>query len=188
MGNLNCSRCCQGSELKQEFDLKSSVNDNKITVFSHIRDTQCSEPTQNLQKEVVLIQSNWRKFVSAREYKKLKANAEICQYFPEVDVWETLKPRVPLKKQVTTYVYASGCVYSGEWLGGFRHGMGECKWPDGCSYKGQWRYGFPCGQGTFVYSDNETYFNNWINPYAGSKNRSILDDLLQGKRDGYGIF
>ena len=48
-------------------------------------------------------------------------------------------------------------------------------------------YGYPCGQGEFAYKDNEIFQGNWINQYANIKNRSFLNDILQGKRDGYGI-
>lgn len=188
MGNLNCTRCCQGAEIKQEFDLKSSVNPTQITLYSHIRETQCSEQTQNLQKEILSIQSLWRRFLSYKEYKKLKANSELSQYFPKVDVYETLTAKIPERVQIMTYEYKTRCVYTGEWFGGFRHGFGECRWPDGCLYKGEWKWGFPFGKGTFVYFDNETYDGNWINPYANSKNRSILEDVVLGKRDGFGNF
>ena len=34
------------------------------------------------------------------------------------------------------YKFKNGAVYNGEWLGGFRHGKGQMKWPDGAMYEG----------------------------------------------------
>lgn len=115
----------------------------------------------------------------------MKADLHLPEYFSKSDQYETLQT-----SQLTTkddeYRYASGCIYKGDWLGGFRHGKGECTWPDGSHYNGNWSYGFPYGQGTFKYKDSEVFTGNWVNPYAHGKNRSYLDDVVQGKRDGYG--
>lgn len=34
--------------------------------------------------------------------------------------------------------FPSGVVYSGEWLGMFKHGHGVQTWPDGAKYDGDW--------------------------------------------------
>lgn len=51
-----------------------------------------------------------------------------------------------------THKYKSGAIYSGEWLGGFRHGEGLINYSDGSAYKGEWNIGKPHGLGTFTYS------------------------------------
>ena len=34
-------------------------------------------------------------------------------------------------------VFEDGTQYTGEWVGGWRHGRGSCTWPDGREYAGQ---------------------------------------------------
>jgi hypothetical protein len=43
-----------------------------------------------------------------------------------------------MKNEVRKYTYKSGAVYSGEWWGGFRHGVGRMRWGDGATYDGEW--------------------------------------------------
>ncbi len=186
MGNLNCSRCCQGSELKQELDLKSSVTSTQIAILSVNRDTQCTESTQYKFRPVILIQSQWRRFLSIRQLERLRNECVESDYFTEQDLKETICNRRVGGKDVKEYQYSSGCVYEGEWLGGFRHGQGECTWPDGSHYTGKWQFGYPCGVGSFTHKDGEVFNGNWVNPLADAKNRSFLEDIVQGRRDGYG--
>jgi hypothetical protein len=35
-----------------------------------------------------------------------------------------------------TFVYKSGAKYTGQWKGGFRHGLGIMEWTDGAKYEG----------------------------------------------------
>lgn len=59
------------------------------------------------------------------------------KYFTDEEARETLHGYYNPKKLLTKmYKYKSGAVYSGEWLGGFRHGQGTMKWPDGGVYEG----------------------------------------------------
>ena len=45
------------------------------------------------------------------------------------------------KKSNFTHKHKSGAKYKGEWLGGFRHGIGTMIWPDGVVYEGSWAFG-----------------------------------------------
>jgi hypothetical protein len=117
----------------------------------------------------------------------LRRSAKASKYFPREDIFETLKARRPGKIPAHDYTYSTGCVYQGEWFGGFRHGKGKCSWPDGCIYSGSWQFGFPSGQGDFQFKDGEAFSGNWLNPFATLTNRSCLEDILKGKRDGFGI-
>ena len=68
------------------------------------------------------------------------------KYFLDEEFHETLSnkkiynPSFKIIKK--DYVYkTTGSKYSGEWLGGFRHGFGIMQWPDGAKYEGQWELG-----------------------------------------------
>lgn len=188
MGNLNCARCCQGSELKQDIDLKISVMTNQINALSLNRETHSTEATNSLCKPVIKIQSFWRKSIAQLNYVKLKEKATKSEYFCDEEIFETVSNERVSGPGEFSYMYVTGTCYSGMWLGGFRHGQGECQWPDGSKYKGNWNFGYPFGQGVFVYKDGETFTGLWLHPYATIKNRSFLEDIIQGKRDGYGNF
>ena len=58
------------------------------------------------------------------------------KYFLEEEFWETIsKTKVfdtNTRPNVSEYRYkCSGAVYSGQWIGGFRHGEGTMTWNDG---------------------------------------------------------
>ena len=100
--------------------------------------------------------------------RSLRANK--IPYFSKNDLMLTLghKPvTVPIEEELTvrSYTYPSGSVYSGQWLRGFRHGIGTMKWPDSCAYQGNWQFGYPSGKGKFTYFDGETFEGPWLNPY-----------------------
>ena len=134
---------------------------------------------------MIQIQSSWRRYILSKSYQELKSTSELPLYFPLTDALETLSSSPIGPPKSLSYTYASGALYSGSWLGGFRHGEGTCSWPDGSIYSGNWSYGFPFGLGTFAYKDSETYQGPWINPYAHGKSLPYLDNIVQGKRDGY---
>ena len=69
------------------------------------------------------------------------------KYFKSEEGKETLTGKFNQDKQVEkrTFKYATGAVYSGEWLGGLRHGMGTMEWPDKARYEGMWQYNQACG-------------------------------------------
>ena len=141
--------------------------------------------TASFVKQVILIQAFWRRCRAAEEWTKLKGVLRKSVYFCDEEVFETLSQQAPEVAGNFFYEYSTGTVYDGEWWGGFRHGQGECRWIDGSKYVGNWSYNYPFGPGTFIYKDGETYTGLWVNPYASLKNRSFLEDIVQGKRDGY---
>ena len=66
-------------------------------------------------------------------------------YFQDSDYYETIDPKnkIDLDKldQLETRVYEykeSQATYSGQWIGGFRHGQGSMVFRDGTSFTGQW--------------------------------------------------
>jgi hypothetical protein len=67
------------------------------------------------------------------------------KYFLDEEFWETIRPdsvfkgSKPVHKE---YQYkCSDSLYSGDWVGGFRHGKGTMKWTDGATYEGLWEMG-----------------------------------------------
>ena len=54
-----------------------------------------------------------------------------------------------LEERRYTYV-ESGATYSGQWLGGFRHGKGKITFTDGAVYEGDWNLGHAQGEGKFT--------------------------------------
>lgn len=59
------------------------------------------------------------------------------------------------------HVFESGAAYSGEWLNGLRHGIGEQEWSDGTCYTGQWQLDQAAGQGIFRHSNGDIYIGQW---------------------------
>ena len=79
-------------------------------------------------------------------------------YFQDCDYYETLnfKNKINLSKdnqilETRRHTYKkTQATYSGEWLGGFRHGNGTIVFKDGTSFVGKWQYGCPHGHGKFM--------------------------------------
>lgn len=145
-----------------------------------------TEVTASIQRPVIKIQAFWRKCVAEWNYGKMREMGGKSQYFADDEIFETLSAQKISGSEEFSYLYTTGTSYKGQWLGGFRHGFGECLWPDGSKYTGTWSFGYPFSQGTFIYKDGETFTGLWLHPYATIKNRSFLEDIIQGKRDGYG--
>jgi hypothetical protein len=56
------------------------------------------------------------------------------------------------------YTYrSSGAKYSGEWVGGFRDGIGKMVWKDGAIYVGEWKYGHAWGEGKFTHAMGDSF-------------------------------
>ena len=66
------------------------------------------------------------------------------------------------KKSNFTYKYKSGAEYKGEWLGGFRHGIGTMIWPDGVVYEGSWAFGQAEGLGKLTYPSGQYLKGNFM--------------------------
>lgn len=112
-------------------------------------------------------------------------------YFLPADIKYSLGPGkgASKKTKIEKFSYPSGAFYSGEWLGGFRHGIGTMTWPDGAQYQGSWSYGYPYGFGKFTHTDGDTYSGKWISPYSGSNSNYYKSshpiDIKSQYQDGY---
>ena len=201
MGNLNCSKCCHATDASE---LKQSVTITQIvfTTYPGIREySSCkqSEPTtpttytsREYEKAIVFIQSRWKGFKNLRQFKLLHDVLKLNHgYFSREEIYETLTPGKKLNSEMVkrSYSYKSGASYSGQWIGGFRHGKGIMIWSDGSEFIGEWNFGIPAGYGKFIHHDGEFYEGNWTNPYiTHNKNISYLrrSTNLEDINDGFG--
>lgn len=173
MGNFTCLSCINYFSVKQPSDaaghLEIVTKPNQITELY----TEC-------ESQIISIQTYWRGYSKKKHYQFLKKLRNSSNFFPRVDLFETLFDReLKTEPEVRRYEYLSGTVYEGEWLGGFRHGKGRCFWNDGSTYEGTWSYGYPNGTGIFNHSDGDIYSGKWTSPYSNSK-------ICQSKKDGFG--
>jgi hypothetical protein len=84
-------------------------------------------------------------------------------YFLREEAQETLNTdhMLEMKNEVRKFTYKSGAVYTGNWWGGFRHGIGRMKWADGATYDGQWEHGKAHGLGRFKHSNGDIFLGEW---------------------------
>ena len=137
-------------------------------------------------RKLIGIQKYWRGY-RARQFVSLlkKATKVKKKYFLEEEFWETLSTKMwftikwisqilkavtPQKSYALTtkdHKYkSSGAIYSGEWLGGFRHGKGKMAWADGAQFEGDWLLGRANGKGIFTHTKGEIYDGEWRNDKA----------------------
>ena len=173
MGNFSCISCINDLAIK-------ASGGNHLEIVS--KPSYFTEMYTECDSQIISIQTSWRGYSKRRHYQFLKKLRLSSSFFPRVDLFETLFDRsLPSDLETHKYEYLSGAIYEGEWLGGFRHGIGQCNWPDGSSYSGSWSYGYPSGLGTFNHISKNIFQGKWISPYSTSKNSSI-------KKDGFGNF
>lgn len=163
MGNFSCSGPCFDDYFRLDSELKSL---GETTAHALTKETLCTESNDS---SIILIQACWRGFIQKKHYRFLKRITNSSSFFPQLDLLETLS-NVPVSgKSQHSFTYASGTIYQGHWLGGFRHGPGKATWPDGSTYNGKWSYGYPYGNGLFSHSDGEKFNGTWVNPYSTTR-------------------
>lgn len=95
------------------------------------------------------------------------------RYFTVADQKETISTKIynPNVKRENrpAYTFKSGAVYTGQWCGGFRDGIGTQRWPDGAEYIGNWKDNRAHGKGKFVHIDGDMYEGYWINDKANGQ-------------------
>ena len=125
------------------------------------------------------MQSLWRGYLERKHYTFQKTlSSPKHHYFSASELRETLTskklpffPNTP--PRTASYKYSNGGVYTGEWLGGFRHGTGVMTWPDKCVYSGAWSYGYPCGHGKFTYIDKDVFEGVWRSYFTVKPNKNM---------------
>jgi hypothetical protein len=93
--------------------------------------------------------------------KKLHENQKIFTYEEYIETISTKNFSFQEKNINNTYKYKSGASYTGQWLGGFRHGFGTMTWPDGIIYEGYWAFGLAEGLGKLTYPSGQYLKGNF---------------------------
>ena len=119
--------------------------------------------------KLIRAQSLIRGFLQRRAYRAKKMEHEgSSKYFTQEEAKETVGGEFQHLEGVQTrdHTYTSGSVYSGQWLGGLRHGNGTMKWADGARYEGEWSYNMASGKGKFFHVGGDIYDGKWANNKA----------------------
>lgn len=196
MGQVSCASCdCAEGDLKTEMDLKSSI----IKSFHQHQDsdqrTQTSVGAEVDQwaathvDQIVTIQALWRGRQERRAIQHLlKSQQAADSYFARVYVIETLRVGRTLPVTVEArgiYRYNNGAMYEGQWLGGFRHGIGVMTWPDEARFEGHWSFGHPIKLGKFTLPGGEAYIGQWKHSKSSLRLSLLLDAPNQPASDGF---
>lgn len=214
MGNSNCSKCCKGELARDEIDPYKEVGHKYLAYqqenYKPKYDKEYSTMLPNTVlrpiapeskyakvqlKAVYRLQALCRGHFERKQYNFLRSmNGNKILYFSKNDLHLTLSHKLislPISEdlEVRNYTYPSGAIYSGQWLGGFRHGIGTMKWTDSSSFSGNWQFGYPSGKGKFLYFDGDFFEGMWINPYP-IQNCKIQDGFswLATKQEFYSNF
>lgn len=97
------------------------------------------------------------------------------------------------KAVMSSMLWGDGSEYVGEWVMGFRHGKGSCKFADGSEYAGQWIRGQPNGPGRFTFSDGAYYHGIHVDGIRHGKGKLVYStgevyegDFFEGLKHGVG--
>jgi hypothetical protein len=116
-------------------------------------------------------------------------NKESKNYFSQSELFETLSKTkvIDISEHNQVYTYKTGAVYSGSWLGGFRHGRGLMKWEDGTFYNGEWNLGYAEGKGMLMFGNGDykkgTFMYNKLYGY-GEYYHAKLNYAFKGLWEG----
>ena len=100
------------------------------------------------------------------ELSQTQASVQLGKYFTAEEMAETLKTKQTMAglqvEDRPEYKYAcNGATYTGQWLGGMRHGIGTMLYPDGTRYKGNWAFNMPTHEGKLQLSNGDCYEGGW---------------------------
>ena len=142
------------SQNSRQENLEKKRSESKFATYKEL-----INKNPELYSKYNLIKSHILAYKFRKEVKKLlelRHNSDE-QYFKYSEMKETLsnKRLSELKEHKEIHKYKSLAIYSGEWLGGFRHGKGKMIWQDGVTYDGEWSYGFAEGQGLLTYPNRD---------------------------------
>lgn len=179
-----CSSCTRALEeqdnvwIFEDFGKPANQNNGRASQLNKARNDQSyftlkemiNQHPENYQK-IEVIKSHMLAYKDRKIYNAMKSKLKEKQtYFTSDELHETLSKTEGLKDKkiiIKTHVYESKATYTGEWLGGFRHGKGKMVWKDGVSYEGNWVFGFAEGEGELKYPNGDyakgTYMYNKLN-------------------------
>ena len=161
---------------------------------SNTKESEPSEPKyQNFReiinsnpdyfKKLYKIKNTLLTFQRRQIYKNmLKKYRESQQIFTYAEYIETLSNTKLFsffyKKTNFNYKYKSRAEYTGDWVGGFRHGNGTMVWPEGIKYEGKWSLGQAEGQGKLTYPSGQYLIGNFM--YNKLNGYGEIHDLEKG--------
>ncbi len=163
---------------KGKIEYNNEAQDKLKSKLMAIHDILDKNPS--LVIKVIKLQSLIRKYKDRKIYKAILEKYRVKQnYFSYEEIEETLSTRKIRDSEITekSFTYKTGAIYSGQWLGGFRHGRGLMKWPDGTYYEGEWNLGYAEGKGMLVYMNGDymkgDYMYNKLNGYGECFNNEL---------------
>ena len=115
--------------------------------------------------KIIRVQTVIRGFLERRKYRIKKSLHEgTGKYFTAEEAKETVGGAYQHDAEVKErdYTYKNGAIYSGQWLGGLRHGKGTMTWRDGARYEGKWQYNMAAGEGKFFHIGGDIYDGKWM--------------------------
>lgn len=167
-----------------------AIKNFKINSKQKLQEILNSNP--KLNASLIKIQSLIKKYKYRKLYKAILKKHRVIfyyiffifyqfnqGYFCQEELFETLGDNIlkTMEQSEGSYTYNSEAIYSGSWLGGFRHGRGLMKWKDGTYYEGEWNLGYAEGRGMLVYSNGDymrgNFFYNKLNGYGECYNNEL---------------
>ena len=118
---------------------------------------------------LIRVQALIKGFIQRRRFRIQRHNMiGQSKYFKASEASETLTGVFDQDAPIETrdHIYTTGAVYSGQWKGGMRHGLGKMKWADGASYEGEWQLNTAHGKGKFFHVEGDVYDGKWANNKA----------------------
>ena len=124
-----------------------------------------TEPLQLTEKQVVRMQALVRQFLQRRQFNYLieQMRKRQCKHFYAKDFLSSNICNLSQPLVTKQRALGSGATYSGQFLGGLRHGTGKMTWPDGTTYEGQWEYNAAYGDGILKTPGNDEYTGGFYN-------------------------
>jgi hypothetical protein len=168
MGNANCKscNCAQFFEKKIELDLKNPQHQlSEARAKPAVSSKRAALDTALLKPQVLKLEALWQGYTARNLVIHLRRQTKANHnYFAKAEISEPLSRKIgppEFRQKKQPFRYTTGAVYSGQWRGGFRDGVGKMEWPDGARYEGSWSYSRPHGFGTFVHVDGDVYEGEW---------------------------
>jgi hypothetical protein len=193
---VTCSSCCSDARPEVEFrtSIFSTVKQEAAqdSVEPEIVTKQVKGRTQTeVEHATVKLQTVWKGVLVRRLVKRLARHlVQNHDFFSRDEVLATLSNSRKLASAheiMPPYRYASGAIYTGQWLGGFRDGWGTIEYSSGAKYEGYWSFSRPNGEGKFSYPNGQNYKGKWRNPLSQGKFSLCKtgEGWRESVRDGY---
>ena len=146
----------------QSETLENSQSYTKYLTFKEIINSN-PEHYKKLHKIKKALLSYQKRQIYKNMLKKFHESQKTFLYEEYIETLSNTKALSSLEKKSNyTYKYKSGSIYTGQWLGGFRHGIGTMTWSDGVTYEGEWSFGQAEGFGKLTYPSGQYLKGNFM--------------------------